>query len=242
VRRWFDPKHWNRVAKSKDRARQGHSAHIKVTPEVRTAANYRRGGSRHTFRATILLQGEDDTRPFRKWQLTYSCIVRACRVPAPSRALSTRRMTYTGDIITERLNTGRFARRMPGAGRALILTWIEMGRCIRRSTTWRVPCGSHSHNLLLNEDAKVYMRSTSDQCKLRRAGLWRDAIWCACAGSLGKVTYALPRDRFGEADWHGLLDGYRQTSGEQAPGAWNLRRQPSGVRYLYILAFISLRR
>ena len=34
--------------------------------------------------------------------------------------------------------------------------------------------------------------------------------------ALGLATH-LPRDRFGESDWHGLLDGYRQFSGEQ-PG------------------------
>ena len=54
-----------------------------------------------------------------------------------------------------------------------------------------------------------------DQCQLRRSGLWRDGNLVRLRRSLEKITYALPRDRFGEADWHGLLDGYRQTSGDQ---------------------------
>ncbi|HEV7443138.1 MAG TPA: lipopolysaccharide kinase InaA family protein, partial [Steroidobacteraceae bacterium] len=78
----------------------------------------------------------------------------------------------------------------------------------------------NSHNLLLNEDAKVYMIDF-DQCQLRKAGLWRDGNLVRLRRSVEKVTYSLPRDRFGEADWHGLLDGYRQTSGDQplAPGS-----------------------
>jgi hypothetical protein len=34
--------------------------------------------------------------------------------------------------------------------------------------------------------------------------------------SLEKVTWALPPERFGEADWQALLDGYRQSSGTPA--------------------------
>jgi hypothetical protein len=32
-----------------------------------------------------------------------------------------------------------------------------------------------------------------------------------------KVTWSLPAERFGEADWHGLLDGYRQSAAEPPP-------------------------
>ena len=31
--------------------------------------------------------------------------------------------------------------------------------------------------------------------------------------SLEKITFGLPAERFTEADWHGLLDGYRVCSG-----------------------------
>jgi hypothetical protein len=53
-----------------------------------------------------------------------------------------------------------------------------------------------------------------DRCQLRRGGLWRDSNLVRLRRSLEKITYAMPRDRFGEPDWHGLLDGYRQSSGE----------------------------
>jgi 3-deoxy-D-manno-octulosonic acid kinase len=130
-------------------------------------------------------------------------------------------MTYTGDIITERLNTVGSLAECLATGALSILTWISIGRCIRRFHDLGV-CHAdlNAHNLLLNEDAKVYMIDF-DQCQLRKAGLWRDGNLVRLRRSLEKVTYSLSRDRFGEADWHGLLDGYRQTSGDQplAPGS-----------------------
>ena len=55
-----------------------------------------------------------------------------------------------------------------------------------------------------------------DRCQLRKAaGSGATRTSCACGGRSRRSTYGLPRDRFGEADWHGLLDGYRQFSGEQ---------------------------
>jgi RIO-like serine/threonine protein kinase len=71
----------------------------------------------------------------------------------------------------------------------------------------------NAHNVLLSEDA-VYLIDF-DRCQLRRGGLWRDSNLVRLRRSLEKITYAMPRDRFAEADWHGLLDGYRQASGEQ---------------------------
>ena len=54
-----------------------------------------------------------------------------------------------------------------------------------------------------------------DRCALRKAGFWQDDNLVRLRRSLEKTTYSIPRDRFTEADWHGLLDGYRQFSGEQ---------------------------
>jgi len=38
---------------------------------------------------------------------------------------------------------------------------------------------------------------------------------CFVLHTIEKVTYGMPADRFGESDWHGLLDGYRQSSGDR---------------------------
>ena len=52
-----------------------------------------------------------------------------------------------------------------------------------------------------------------DRGRLQKPGLWCDANLVRLRRSLEKVTYALPPERFTEADWHGLLDGYRVASG-----------------------------
>jgi 3-deoxy-D-manno-octulosonic acid kinase len=121
-------------------------------------------------------------------------------------------MTYTGDIITERLSTVGSLAECLGTGALSILTWISIGRCVRRFHDLGV-CHAdlNAHNLLLDEDAKVYMIDF-DRCQLRKAGMWRDGNLVRLRRSLEKVTYALSRDRFGEADWHALLDGYRTSS------------------------------
>jgi hypothetical protein len=58
-----------------------------------------------------------------------------------------------------------------------------------------------------------------DRCELRRLGLWCDMNLVRLRRSLEKLTWALPPERFAEADWHALLDGYRQNSAPGAPPA-----------------------
>jgi hypothetical protein len=47
----------------------------------------------------------------------------------------------------------------------------------------------------------------------RKPGWWCDANLVRLRRSLEKISYALPSDRFTDADWHGLLDGYNVSSG-----------------------------
>jgi tRNA A-37 threonylcarbamoyl transferase component Bud32 len=123
-------------------------------------------------------------------------------------------LTSTGDIITERLATVGSLAECLRTGALSIVTWISIGRCIRRFHDLGVSHADlNAHNVLLSEEA-VYLIDF-DRCQLRKAGLWRDGNLVRLRRSLEKVTYALPSDRFGEADWHALLDGYRQTSGDR---------------------------
>jgi len=215
---WFDPKHWESRGEIEGTARGRGSVHyIKSAGRQFVLRHYHRGGLAARFsRDKYFWRSEQETRPFAEWQLTYRLHRAGLPVPAPLAARYQHDgMTYTGDIITERLNTVGSLAECLAQGALSILTWIEIGRCIRRFHDLGV-CHAdlNSHNLLLNEDAKVYMIDF-DQCQLRRSGLWRDGNLVRLRRSLEKITYALPRDRFGEADWHGLLDGYRQTSGDQ---------------------------
>ncbi len=215
---WFDPQHWQSRGEVEGTAR-GRGATFYIRNEGRrfVLRHYQRGGlAARISRDRYFWQGEGETRPFAEWQLTYRLHRAGLPVPAPLAARYQHEgLTYTGDIITERLNTVGSLAECLDQGALSILTWISIGRCVRRFHDLGV-CHAdlNAHNLLLNEDAKVYMIDF-DRCQLRKAGLWRDGNLVRLRRSLEKVTFGLPRDRFGEADWHGLLDGYRQTSGDQ---------------------------
>ncbi|MFO7277327.1 MAG: 3-deoxy-D-manno-octulosonic acid kinase [Pseudomonadota bacterium] len=174
--------------------------------------HYRRGGLMARLSADrFLWRGEELVRSFAEWQLTYHLHRAGLPVPAPLAACY-RRMgrTYTGDIITERLlDTESLASRLRSAPLSL-LQWIAIGRCIRRFHELGV-CHAdlNAHNVLLGRDDTVYLVDF-DRGSLRKPGLWCDANLVRLRRSLEKITWGLPPERFTEADWQGLLDGYRQ--------------------------------
>jgi 3-deoxy-D-manno-octulosonic acid kinase len=215
---WFDPNFWDAKGAVEGRAQgRGAALYLNVDGKRWVLRHYRRGGLIARFSGDrYFWRDEDSTRPFAEWQLTYRLHRAGLPVPAPIAARYTHAgRTYSGDIITERLPTVGSLTQCLATGALSILTWIEIGRCIRRFHDLGV-CHAdlNANNIMLSEDARVYLIDF-DRCQLRRAGLWRDGNLVRLRRSLEKVTYALPSDRFGESDWHGLLNGYRQTSGER---------------------------
>ena len=97
-----------------------------------------------------------------------------------------------------------------------ILGWITIGRCIRTFHDLGV-CHAdlNAHNILLVGDDSVYLIDF-DRGRLMKPGLWCDGNLVRLRRSLEKITYKLPPENFSEADWHGLLDGYRQSRARSA--------------------------
>jgi 3-deoxy-D-manno-octulosonic acid kinase len=212
---WFDPQYWDERGALEGVARgRGAAYYINSDGRHLVLRHYRRGGwAAHVSRDRYYWQGPSESRPFAEWQLTYRLHRAGLPVPAPVAARYRRDgLTYTGDIITERLATVGSLVECLFTGALSILTWIAIGRCIRRFHDLGV-CHAdlNAHNVLLNEDAKVFLIDF-DRCQLRRPGWWRDSNLVRLRRSLEKVTYRLPPERFGEADWNGLLDGYRQSA------------------------------
>jgi len=222
---WFDPNHWQSRGELEGTAKgRGATHYVKTNGKSLVLRHYRRGGLiAHLSEDRYIWRGESNTRPFAEWQLTYRLHRAGLPVPAPVAARYIHDgFTYTGDLITERLPTVGSLAECLCKGALSILTWILVGRCVRRFHDLGV-CHAdlNAHNVLLSEEA-VYLIDF-DRCQLRKEGLWRDDNLVRLRRSLEKVTYSLPRDRFAEADWHGLLDGYRQSSGDQP-----LSGQPAG--------------
>jgi 3-deoxy-D-manno-octulosonic acid kinase len=181
--------------------------------------HYRRGGLvRNLSRDRYWWQGEERTRPFAEWQLTYHLHRAGLPVPAPIAARYRKDgLGYRGDIITERLvDVGSLAQALASAPLS-VTTWIAIGRCLRRFHDLRV-CHAdlNAHNILIRPDGvapnepqeRVYLIDF-DRGSLRKPGFWQDANLVRLRRSLEKVTWGLPGERFTEDDWHGLLDGYQ---------------------------------
>ena len=213
---WFEPRYWQARGEL-DGAARGRGMTLFIRSEGRNYVlrHYHRGGwmakiagDRYSWR------GEESTRPFAEWQLTYRLHRAGLPVPAPVAARYRHEgSSYRGDLITERLPTVGSLAECLRTGALSVLTWISIGRCIRRFHDLGV-CHAdlNAHNVLLSEE-NVYLIDF-DRCQLRKPGMWRDANLVRLRRSLEKVTWGLPPERFGEADWHGLLDGYRQSSGK----------------------------
>ncbi len=218
---WFEPKYWA-ARRGLDGSAQGRGAalFIKSADGKRyVLRHYRRGGLMARLSGDrYVWRNEESTRPFTEWQLTYRLHRAGLPVPAPIAARYRHAgSTYTGDIITERLPVVGGGAACLRTGALAGLAWISIGRCIYAASTMLGVCHAdlNAHNVMLSEEG-VYLVDF-DRCQLRAPGMWRDANLVRLRRSLEKITWALPSERFGESDWHALLDGYRQSSGTGEP-------------------------
>jgi 3-deoxy-D-manno-octulosonic acid kinase len=219
---WFESAFWERSGGLEGSARGRGTTHFVRSPDRRLVLrHYRRGGlAAWVSTDRFLWRGEVNTRPISEWSITYRLHRAGLPVPAPIAARFVRAgRTYRGDIITERLPTVGSLAECLHTGALSLVTWISIGRCIRRFHDFGV-CHAdlNSHNVLLSEE-DVYLVDF-DRCRLRRNGMWRDSNLVRLRRSLEKVTYGLPADRFSEADWHALLDGYRQSALKATPAGF----------------------
>ncbi|MBV8143428.1 MAG: 3-deoxy-D-manno-octulosonic acid kinase [Gammaproteobacteria bacterium] len=218
---WFEPRYWEAQGALEGSASRGRAATRFVNGgdgRRYVLRHYCRGGLMARLSADrFVWRGEETTRPFAEWQLTYRLHRAGLPVPAPIAArYSHAGSSYSGDIITERLAVVGSLADCLQTGALATLTWIAIGRCIRRFHDLGV-CHAdlNAHNVLLSEES-VYLIDF-DRCQLRAPGLWRDGNLVRLRRSLEKVTWSVPAERFGESDWHALLDGYRQAAARSEP-------------------------
>lgn len=209
---WFDPQSWQARGEIERTVRGRGSTWLIRSGERRMVLrHYRRGGlAAKLSRDRYLWRGEAATRPFQEWYLTYHLHRAGLPVPAPIAARYVHRgVVYRGDLITEQIVDARSLAECLRAGSLSIVSWIAVGRCIRRFHDLGV-CHPdlNAHNVLFARDEVVYLIDF-DRGRLRKPGLWCDASLVRLRRSLEKVTWGLPPGRITEADWHGLLDGYR---------------------------------
>ena len=197
---WFEPHYWQSRGELQGAARgRGAAYFVRHDSKSWVLRHYRRGGlMAHLFADRYHWRNEESTRPFAEWQLTYRLHRAGLPVPAPVAArYRNRGSSYTGDIITERLPTVGSLTECLRAGALSVVTWISIGRCIRRFHDLGV-CHAdlNAHNLLLSEES-VYLIDF-DRCQLRTPGhvvrrQSRAAAALTGEGHLGHAARALHR-------------------------------------------------
>jgi 3-deoxy-D-manno-octulosonic acid kinase len=209
---WFEPRYWAARGEIEGVARGRGAAHFLRAADGRryVLRHYRRGGLFARLGGDRFgWRGEESTRSFAEWQLTYRLHRAGLPVPAPVAARYRQHgLSYTGDIITERLPAVGTLAACLRTGALSVLTWISIGRCIRRFHDLGV-CHAdlNAHNVLLNDAEDVWLVDF-DRGSLRRPGLWCDSNLVRLRRSIEKISDALPPERFSEADWASLLSGY----------------------------------
>jgi 3-deoxy-D-manno-octulosonic acid kinase len=218
---WFDPKYWQERGELSGEARGRGTVHfVRTADKAFVLRHYHRGGLvAKISRDRYIWRGEGETRAFLEWQLLYHLHRAGLPVPTPVAARYVRQgITYTADLITEMLSDSVSLASLLRVRGIPILGWITIGRCIRMFHDLGV-CHAdlNAHNIMLVGDDSVYLVDF-DRGRLMKPGMWCDGNLVRLRRSLEKITYKLPPEHFSEADWHGLLDGYR-TAPSVRPGA-----------------------
>lgn len=210
---WFDPAYWRARDAIEGEARgRGTAWYVRADDRPLVLRHYRRGGLiARLSHDRYLWTGEESSRPFAEWHLTYHLARAGLPVANPIGARYQRNgRTYRGDLLTARLvDTLSLAASLEMDGLPLI-TWVAVGRCVRRFHDFGV-CHAdlNAQNILLGTREAVHLIDF-DRASLREPGLWRDGNLVRLRRSLDKVTEGLPAGRFSDADWHSLLAGYRE--------------------------------
>lgn len=209
---WFDPRWWSQRGQVRASA-EGRGAALFIDADARQLVlrHYRRGGwIAQLSPDRYLWRNEALTRPYLEWHLLYAMQRAGLPVPVPIAARYRRvgRWRYTADLITERIPAALSLAALLRAAPLALSGWIALGRCLRRFHEDGI-CHAdlNAHNVLLDDAGDVWLVDF-DRGRLRHPGYWCDGNLVRLRRSIEKVTDGLPPERFSEADWASLLDGY----------------------------------
>jgi 3-deoxy-D-manno-octulosonic acid kinase len=176
--------------------------------------HYRRGGwVARVSTDHYLWNGEARVRAFAEWRLLAELSRQGLPVPKPLGARYCRRgLVYRCDLITERLPGAHALSALLMAAPVPDRTWRAVGDAVARlHAAGADHADLNAHNILVRcEDAGPPQVSVIDfdRGRLRRPGAWARRNLARLRRSLDKITGRLPDDRFSEALWRCLLDGY----------------------------------
>lgn len=218
----FDARQWiDRAATARTPAGRGETLFIERAGVAWVLRHYRRGGFMARLSADrYLWTGEERTRPFREWRLLHELHAAGLPVPAPIAAQFRRRgLTYSGDLITERIEGAPVSALLRIAPLPLS-TWDAIGRCIRRlHDAGACHADLNAHNILIDSSERVFLIDF-DRGRRRAPGTWRAANLSRLHRSLKKISREMPPDRFSSREWSVLRNAYEgETSYPERTGS-----------------------
>jgi len=196
----FDPSHWHaRGTLTEQAGGRGSIQYIDNDEHRWVMRRYLRGGMAALFaRDRYLWLGEKRTRSFRELRLLAALRERGLPVPAPIAARYARAgLTYSAELITERLPGAHSLSSMLAAGRMDDARWAAIGRCLRHFHDAGVQHADlNAHNIMLGENREVWVLDF-DRGRLREPGSWNRNALDRLARSLAKIGGDAPDWRVG---------------------------------------------
>ncbi len=187
----FDPAYWRaRGTMTEQAGGRGSVQFIDHGAGRWVLRRYLRGGmAARAARDRYLWTGEERTRSFREIRLLAALLARGLPVPAPVAArYLRRRLTYSAELITERLPEAQSLSAMLAAGRMDDGRWAAIGRCLRRFHDAGVQHADlNAGNIMLGSHGEVWLLDF-DRGRLRRPGPWSARVLDRLARSLAKVN------------------------------------------------------
>jgi 3-deoxy-D-manno-octulosonic acid kinase len=218
---WFDPIWWSgRGSVRESTEGRGSTMFIDADGRHLVLRQYRRGGLAAKLTGNrYLWQGGSRTRSFCEFHLLYLMCHASLAVPTPIAACYRRTgaYSYTAGLLTELIPdvTSLAARLADGPGGFMM--WVEIGRSLRRFHGEGVfHADLNAHNVLMNDGPEVWLVDF-DRGALREPGLWCDSNLVRLRRSIQKLADTLPPERFSDADWASLLNGYFAGASQPAP-------------------------
>jgi 3-deoxy-D-manno-octulosonic acid kinase len=172
--------------------------------------HYRRGGLiARLSNDRYLWGGLQNTRAWREWRLLAELYQQGLPVPHPIAAQVVHHgLTYTADILTERLPQVRPLSDWLSEQPLSQELWREIGRCIARFHLYGVyHADLNAHNVLIDNNDKVYLIDF-DRGELRAVGAWQQDNLARFRRSLEKLAGLLDSFHFQQQDWDAMLEAY----------------------------------
>lgn len=189
---WFEPGAWRRrgaVVAALDAGR-GAAWAIDDGGQRHVLRHYRRGGAmQRILRDRYWFRNAEATRGFREFNLLALLHAEGFAVPRPVAVMFQReRPWYRADLLMQRIETGRSLHQRLRAGESV--DWDALGRAIaglHRRGVWHADL--NAHNVLLDDDRRVWLIDFDRARIRRRAGFWQRANLERLARSLRKLGY-----------------------------------------------------